>query len=320
MPGLPSTRPAPDLPPGPRAALVIATSAYADPELSQLRAPVRDADELVQVLADPDVAAFTVTPLINQPEPRIRRAIGAFLADRGTDDLVLVYLSCHGLLDKRGRLYFAATDTAKTQLGATALESAWLLDQLDECRARRQILILDCCFSGAFARGSKGDLDLQQRLTGQGRGRAVLTASRAGEYSFEGRPLPGQVVAGSVFTAALIEGMRTGAADADGDGYVTLDEAYSYAFEQVRQGSEQTPQRWLYGAEGSLVLARNPAGISIKPARIPRALQNSLDSQYPGVRIGAVNTLAEWLTDADPGRVLTAYRTLHDIADNDAPR
>jgi basic membrane lipoprotein Med (substrate-binding protein (PBP1-ABC) superfamily) len=319
MPGLPSTRPAPDLPPGPRAALVIATSAYADPELSQLRAPARDADELVQVLADPDVAAFTVTPLINQPEPRIRRAIGAFLADRGTDDLVLVYLSCHGLLDKRGRLYFAAADTAKTQLGATALESAWLLDQLDECRARRQVLILDCCFSGAFARGSKGDLDLQQRLAGQGRGRSVLTASRAGEYSFEGRPLPGQVVPGSVFTDALIEGIRTGAADADGDGYVTLDEAYSYAFERVRQGSEQTPQRWLYGAEGSLVLARNPAGISIKPARIPRALQNSLDSQYPGVRIGAVNTLAEWLTDPDPGRVLTAYRTLHDIADYDAP-
>ena len=319
MPGLPSTRPAPDLPPGLRAALVIATSAYADPELSQLRAPARDADELVQVLADPDVAAFTVTPLINQPEPRIRRAIGAFLADRGTDDLVLVYLSCHGLLDERGRLYFAATDTVKTQLGATALESAWLLDRLDECRARRQVLILDCCFSGAFARGSKGDMDLQHQLTGQGRGRAVLTASRAGEYSFEGRPLPGQAVPGSVFTAALIEGIRTGAADADGDGYVTLDEAYSYAFERVRQGSEQTPQRWLYGAEGSLVLARNPAGISVKPARIPRALQNSLDSQYPGVRIGAVNTLAEWLTDADPGRVLTAYRTLHDIADNDAP-
>jgi hypothetical protein len=319
MPGLPSIRPAPDLPPGPRAALVIATSAYADPELSQLRAPARDADELVQILGDPDVAAFTVTALIDQPEPVIRRAVGAFLADRGIDDLVLVYLSCHGLLDMRGRLFFAATDTAKGQLSATALESAWLLDRLDECRARRQVLILDCCFSGAFARGGKGDVDLQQRLTGQGRGRTVLTASRAGEYSFEGTPLPGQAVPGSVFTAALIEGVRTGAADLNGDGYITLDEAYSYAFERVRQDSEQTPQRWLYGAEGSLVLARNPAGISIKPAPIPRALRDSLDSPYPGVRIGAVSALAEWLTGGDPGRALTAHRTLQDIADNDSP-
>jgi peptide/nickel transport system substrate-binding protein len=320
MPGLPSTRPAPDLPAGPRAALVVATSSYEDPELDQLRAPARDADELVEVLANQDIAGFAVTSLINQAEPRIRRAIGAFLANRDSNDLVLVYLSCHGLLDTRGRLYFAAADTAKAQLGSTALESAWVLDQLDECRARRQILILDCCFSGAFARGGKGDMDLQNRLTGQGRGRAVLTASRAGEYSFEGIPLPGQAVAASVFTAALIEGMRTGAADVDGDGYVTLDEAYSYAYDRVQsRGSEQTPQRWLYGAEGTLVLARNPAGISIVPATLPSALRTSLESPYPNVRIGAVNTLAEWLAGADPARVLAAQLALQDVADNDAP-
>jgi hypothetical protein len=31
-----------------------------------------------------------------------------------------------------------------------------------------------------------------------------------------------------------VEGIRTGAADADGDGYITLDEAYSYAFDLVQ--------------------------------------------------------------------------------------
>jgi hypothetical protein len=112
------------------------------------------------------------------------------------------------------------------------------------------VLIVDCFFSGAFARGSKGEADLEQRLAGQGRGRAVLTASRAGEYSFEGDPLPGRAAPGSVFTAALIEGIVTGAADADRDGYITLDEAYTYAFEHVRENSGQTPQRWLYGLRG----------------------------------------------------------------------
>lgn len=36
--------------------------------------------------------------------------------------------------------------------------------------------------------GTKGDsdIDLERRLTGHGRGRAVLTASRAGEHSYEG--------------------------------------------------------------------------------------------------------------------------------------
>jgi uncharacterized caspase-like protein len=35
----------------------------------------------------------------------------------GTGDLLLVYLSCHGLVDVRRRLYFAATDTRKDRLG-----------------------------------------------------------------------------------------------------------------------------------------------------------------------------------------------------------
>jgi hypothetical protein len=67
------------------------------------------------------------------------------------------------------------------------------------------------------------------------------------------------------------------------------------------------------------VLARSPAGVPVRAARIPRTLQTSLDSSYPAVRIGAVDTLAGWLAGADPGRVLTAYRTLHGIAGTDAP-
>ena len=55
MTGSPATRPAPDPPAGPRAALVIATASYQDPELRQLRAPVRDADDLAVVLGDADV-------------------------------------------------------------------------------------------------------------------------------------------------------------------------------------------------------------------------------------------------------------------------
>ena len=88
----------------------------------------------------------------------------------------------------------------------------------------------------------------------------VLTASRGTEYSFEGEPLHGEDAArGSVFTGALVDGIRTGAADADQDGYISVDDAYTYAFDKVREsGTHQTPQRWLYGAEGSILLAHTP--------------------------------------------------------------
>ena len=113
MAGSPGTRLAPDLPPGPRAALVIATTSYQDPELSQLRAPADDAQDLAEVLADPGIGGFTVTPVIDADERQVRRAIDVFLSGRGIGDVVLVYLSCHGVLDRRNRLYFAAADTVK---------------------------------------------------------------------------------------------------------------------------------------------------------------------------------------------------------------
>jgi hypothetical protein len=287
MTGLPGTRLTPD-PPGRRAALVIATTTHQDPELRQLRSPARDAADLAAVLGDPGVGAFTVTRVSDADERHVRRAIDAFLSGRSVGDLVVVYLSCHGVLDRRNRLYFAAADTLKSQLGSTGIPSAWVLEQLEECRARSKVLILDCCFSGAFAHGSKGDvdLDLARRLVGHGRGQAVLTASRASEYSFEGQALPGVTMAGSVFSAGLVEGLRTGAADVDGDGYVSVDEAYAYAYDYVvRSGASQTPQRWLSGGEGAIVLARSPAGTVVTPAPRPVVLASSLDSPYPGIRV-----------------------------------
>ena len=269
MTGSPGTMLAADLPPSPRAALVIATASYQDTQLSQLRAAADDARALAAVLGDPDIGGFTVTPVMDGDERQVRRSVDAFLSGRGIGDVVLVYLSCHGVLDRRNRLYFAAADTAKDQLGGTGIPAEWLMEQLEECRARQQVVILDCCFSGAFAHGSKGDgsLDLDRRMAGNARGRAVLTASRSGEYSFTGDALTGAPIAGSVFTAGLVEGLRTGAADADGDGYITVDEAYDFAYRYVlsfgpprlRSGRCRTAKG------GSCSPAARPAWRSLRP-------------------------------------------------------
>ena len=322
MPGSPDTQPAPDLPDERRLALVVSTASYQDAALRQLRAPAHDAIDLGEVLADPEVGGFAVTSVTDATAQEVRIAVGDFLADRRPDDIVLVYLSCHGLVDLRRRLYFAARDTTKSRLAATGVEAQWLLEQLEDCRARRQVLVLDCCFSGAFAIGTKGteDLGLGERFHGQGRGRVVLTASRDSEYSFEGEPVQGQAVPGSVFTSALVDGIRSGAADLDKDGFISVDDAYGYAFDAVRtSNAEQTPQRWFYGAEGAILLARSPAGVTITPAEVPDGIASSLDSSYPSVRIGAVEALAEWLDDDDPARVVAARRTLTRVVESDRP-
>ena len=258
-------------PAGRRLALLIATSGYSDPGLRQLRAPGRDASDLAGVLGDPQIGGFHIQTLVNAASGQLQEGIEDFCADRHPDDQLLIYLSCHGVLDSYGRLYYAAANTRRQRLAATAVAAAWLNERLEECRARRQILVLDCCHSGAFARAIKGeaDLALQQRFEPHGRGRVVLTASRSTEYSFEGGQASGEGVP-SVFTHAIVDGLRTGDADRDKDGLITVADLYQYVWETVRAAEpRQTPELWTYGAEGNILVAYSVRGPVIEPGIPP---------------------------------------------------
>jgi len=192
------------------------------------------------------------------------------------------------------------------------------MDRMEDCRAGAQVVVLDCCFSGAFAHGAKGADDEALAAQLRARGTVVLTASRATEYSFEGDPLAPHP---SVFTAALVEGLRTGAADTDDDGLITVDEAFAFAHQRVvATATGQTPQRWSFGTEGRIVLARNPAGIRVTAAPVPPDLRALLDHPRPGIRVAALDTFADWLTGGQPAQVLAARAELRRIADEDLPR
>lgn len=300
-----------------RIALVVATGSYTDPTLGSLRAPGQDASDFAAVLGDQEVGGFQVETVLNAPVESLRRHIARFCARGGPGDLALVYLSCHGVLDDRGRLYYAAVDTDRELLSATAVSAAWLNEQLDDCRCRRQILVLDCCHSGAFAKGAKGagTLALGERF--EGRGRVVLTGSRATEYSFERNDIVGESVS-SVFTDALVQGLRSGDADRDRDGAITVSELYDYAYEVVRErDTRQTPTLWTYGAEGDLLIAHSPLGAVVEPTPLPEDLIVLLESARPRVREGAVAELADLLKGPDAGRALMARSQLEKVAAED---
>jgi hypothetical protein len=307
---------------GLRLALLVATSAYSDPDLRELRAPGLDADDLAAVLGDPRIGGFDVRMLVNAASGEVQEGIEDFCADRRPADQLLIYLSCHGVLDSNGRLYYAASNTRRQRLAATAVAAGWLNERLEDCRARSQFLILDCCHSGAFARGAKGDaeLALQQRFEPRGRGRVVLTASRDTEYSFEGDQATGEG-ARSIFTHAIVNGLRTGDADRDKDGLITVTDLSQYVYDNVRAAeSRQTPELWLYGAEGDLLVAHSIRGAVIEPVPLPEDLRITLESPRPRVRETGVAELAELLGGADPRLTLTAQRALQRIADEDQLR
>ena len=118
----------------------------------------------------------------------VRRKLSEFFRDRGRDDLLLLHVSCHGLKDEDGTLYFASSNTTVEHLEATAIPSEFVNRQMTKSRSRRIVLLLDCCFGGAFARGlahrAGESVAIKEEFEGQGR--VVLTASRAMEYAFEG--------------------------------------------------------------------------------------------------------------------------------------
>jgi uncharacterized caspase-like protein len=108
---------------GRRVALLVGCSDYQDPKFHQLPAPVQDVDALRRVLADPTIGDFAVEKLFNKPSTEVREQIESFFANRKPDDLLLLYFSCHGILDPRGRLYFIAADTKKESLDATGISA-----------------------------------------------------------------------------------------------------------------------------------------------------------------------------------------------------
>ena len=111
-------------------------------------------------------------------------------------------------------------------------------------QSERLVFIVDSCYSGASGgrtvsvtgiRATLSDAFLD-RIAG-GKGRIILTASGANEVSCEDDELNH-----GVFTYYLLEGL-SGQADADGNGAVTVDEAYVYVSKKVPQatGQEQHP-------------------------------------------------------------------------------
>ena len=175
--------------------------------------------------------------------------------------------SCHGIKDQDGELYFAMANTRLRLLGATAVAADFVNRRMTQSRSHRIVLFLDCCYAGAFDRGMRARatkaMDLEQRFGG--RGRAVITASGAVEYAFEGGELTeAGDPAPSVFTTAMVRGLSTGEADRDQDGYVDLDELYDYVYDAVREVTpHQTPGKWTFGVQGDLVIARRNTAAGI---------------------------------------------------------
>lgn len=305
----------------PKYALIIANTDYSDAGLAKLSAPGRDAEELARVLKSPDICAFDdVNVLLNQPDAVVRDRIDAFFDQKKPDDLLIMYFSGHGVRDEQGSLYLAVQNTNRFRLRATAIKSDFIRESMDQSRSRRQVLILDCCNSGAFAQGTKavagGSAGIGPAFEGTGYGHVVLTASDSTQFAWEGDSVIGETQ-NSLFTHFLVKGLE-GEADLDGDGQVTINELYDYAYEQtVKLTPRQTPSKWSYKEQGEIILRESIRPEDARAMPLPSALLDSLDNPLADIRLAAVQQLAKLLDGRNLGLARSARQTLEKTAAED---
>lgn len=219
-----------------KVALLIGVSEY-EPGLNPLPAAVKDIEALRRVLQDPEIGGFDdVKALANPDRQTMESEIEMLFDGRTKDDLVLLFFSGHGIKDDAGTLYFASRNTRKNAKGdlsrSTAVETRFVHNVMNNSRAKRQAVILDCCFSGAFDPSLQakddGSFDLQGQLGAEGR--VVLASSSSTQYSFKQKESDL-----SIYTQHIVEGLETGAADRHKNGQVSILDLHEYATKKVQE-------------------------------------------------------------------------------------
>ncbi|MGF1623339.1 MAG: caspase domain-containing protein [Alphaproteobacteria bacterium] len=282
---------------GKRYAVLIASSYFPrEPGLQPLTLPENDVDGMHAVLAAPEFGGFTDAVIVkNRPHHEALREINRALKRTDPDDFVLIYYSGHGKLDGAGRLYLATVDTELAVLESTSIPVHAIRALIDVAHSSRTALILDCCYSGAVGHAFRGGVDEQLHLTSGGRGTFIMTASTGIQTAQEKE---GDEF--GLFTKHVINGIRSGEADRDSDGYVTMSELYAHVHEQVLREGAQEPMRWNINVRGELIVAKSGKAPREERRQAIRGLLFDLSRQgvLPDrVLTAALNVLAVPLPD-----------------------
>jgi hypothetical protein len=141
----------------------------------------------------------------------------------GDSDTALFYFSGHGFINELGG-YVVTPDYERNDEGVSMDE---ILIAANASEAKNRVIILDCCYSGAFG---------SPKITGDqsahiAKGVSILTASKDDETSLE-------INGHGVFTNLLLDALHGGAADLNG--HITPGSVYAY-IDQALGAWDQRP-------------------------------------------------------------------------------
>jgi hypothetical protein len=259
-------------------AFLVGCGAYDRRELRPLEFTLNDVRSFHKTLVDSGVPKENMVLMHDEqsrnllPEAKkIREQFDLLLARVNKGSTLIVALSGHGIqFDSKGSNYFCPLDARLTD-PQTLIPLDEIYKQLEGCPAERKLLLVDACRNDPQSNlaKSRAIVDLKTLSPAEEtvpKGIVALLSCSATQQSYEHPTLKH-----GVFFHQLLQGWK-GAADANKDSAVTLDEVLSYtklkteAFAHLELGAKQIPH--LKGDfSGTWILkelppvAKGPAGL-----------------------------------------------------------
>jgi uncharacterized caspase-like protein len=250
-----------------------------------LKYPVKDGRDITALYSDRNAAVkenfsrIIIDSLYNDKATRENiLALKNKLMNTHVDDVVIVSVSGHGLLDKNLDFYYATSDIDFENPSAKGLKYEELENLLDSIPSRKKLLLMDACHSGELDKEDENEIEsgtkpktasadtlhiyatkgvvinrstsglglnktfelMQMIFTDLSKGTGTVVISAA---AGTGVAIEGEQWKNGVFTYALINGLKNKLADVNEDGEVRIWEIKTYVSNEVEKltGGVQKP-------------------------------------------------------------------------------
>jgi hypothetical protein len=233
-------------------ALIIGVGQYQ--HMSKYNVPIaaRDAAAVAETLQNPSICGYPagqVILLTDQDATRaaILSALEILSARMDAESTLFLFFVGHGVYGTDGNYYLTTHDSqlqGKQVAAGTGVSDAELLEKLRQIKAKRMLLVINACHSGALSPSFDiGDEELDSQAPPQkladavlstGEGRITITACRPEQKSWIGG---GSL---SIFTKAVVDGLNGGAPN--NRGYISAFGLYEHVYHESREAAEEIGQ------------------------------------------------------------------------------
>lgn len=234
-------------------ALIIGVGEYAHMSQHNVLIAARDAESVAATLQDPvrcGYPAQQITLLQNESATRtaVLNELDALASKLNTESTLFLFFVGHGVYGTDGNYYLTTHDTklqGKQVKAGTGVSEAELIEKLRQVKAKRMLLVVNACHSGAispsFDLGDEPTLNsepppqkLSEALLSTGEGRITITACRPEQKSWIGS---GRL---SIFTQAVVDGLKGGAPN--NKGYISAFGLYEYIYFAAKEAADELGQ------------------------------------------------------------------------------